>query len=410
MPPLMENHSIIRLGAQGDGVTTDGAFAPFTLPGDVITGEVEDGRVAAPKIVDSSSHRVSAHCRHFRTCGGCALQHASDEFVSGWKRDQVATALAAHGIEDFDLHETATSPAHSRRRAVFAARRTKKGALVGFHGRRSSDIVEITECAVIHPKLLAATAALQDATMLAGSRKGEVRATATLTEGGVDLACEGGKALEGQALVEVTALAEAHDLARLTWNGEVLATRRPSALAFGDALVTPPPAGFLQATAEGEATLTAAAMKAVGDAKRVVDLFAGAGTFTFPLASKAEVQAFEGDANLIRALQDGANRAQGLKRITGTVRDLFRRPLLADEFKRIDAAVIDPPRAGAAAQTEVLAKSGPPIIASISCNPVTFARDARTLIEGGYKLEWVLPVDQFRWSPHVEIAAKFARG
>ncbi|MEL7466259.1 MAG: class I SAM-dependent RNA methyltransferase [Pseudomonadota bacterium] len=405
----MTSYRIERLGAQGDGVSAEGLFAPFALPGEEVAGEAQEGRIAAPKIVSPSSDRVSAPCRHFRTCGGCALQHAADPFVAAWKRDQAAAALASQGIGGVEIRETATSPARSRRRATFAARRTKKGAIVGFHGRRSDEIVEIAECHVIHPALMAATAAVRDAALIGASRKGALRATATMTEGGVDLALEGGKALEGRALVQMTALAEAHDLARLTWEGEVLAMRRPPALAFGEARVVPPPGGFLQATAEGEAALLSAAREALGDAKRIADLFAGCGTFSIPLADRAEVHGVEGDKSLLSALTAGANKASGLKRITTEARDLFRRPLLAEELRSFDGIVIDPPRAGAAAQTAEIAKGGPPVIAAISCNPATFARDARALIDGGYRLDWVLPVDQFRWSPHVELAARFSR-
>ncbi|MEL6793188.1 MAG: class I SAM-dependent RNA methyltransferase [Pseudomonadota bacterium] len=405
----MTSHLIERLGAQGDGATADGVFAPFSLPGEEVSGDVEDGRIAAPKIVAPSADRVAAPCRHFRTCGGCALQHASDPFVAAWKRDQIALALSSRGMTGFELRETATSPARSRRRAVFAARRTKKDAIVGFHGRRSDEIVAITECRVIHPNLMEAVEAVRAAALIGASRKGALRATATVTEGGVDLALEGGKALEGRALIQMTALAEAHDLTRLTWEGEVLAMRRPPALAFGEARVVPPPGGFLQATAEGEAALLAAAREALGDVKRIADLFAGCGTFSIPLASRAEVHGVEGDKTLLAALTAGANKAGGLKRITTEARDLFRRPLLAVELKAFDGLVIDPPRAGAAAQTAEIAEGGPPVIAAISCNPATFARDARALIDGGYRLDWVAPVDQFRWSPHVELAARFSR-
>lgn len=405
----MDEHLIERLGAQGDGVTAGGVFAPFTLPGETVAGTVADGRIAEPKILTPAAERVVAPCPHFRTCGGCALQNASDAFVASWKRNRIAEALASRGIHGAAIRETATSPARSRRRATFAARRTKKGVVAGFHGRRSGEIVAIEDCPVAHPRLLAALPAAAEAARVGGSRKGEIRVTATLTEGGVDLAVEGGKALEGEALARATTMVESHNLARLTWDGEILAMRRPPTLAIGGARVTPPPGGFLQATAEGEATLLAAVREAVGEARRVVDLFAGCGTFALPLAASAEVHAVEGDAALTAALLDGVRGAQGLKPVTAETRDLFRRPLEGRELSRFDAAVIDPPRAGAAAQTDALAADGPPVIAAVSCNPATFARDARTLIDGGYRLDWVLPVDQFRWSPHVELAARFSR-
>lgn len=405
----MQEFLIDRLGAQGDGVSAEGVFVPFTLPGETVRGDVVDGRVADPAVVSPSPDRAAPPCGHFGACGGCALQHASDGFVAAWKRDRIAEALAARGIGSVEIRDVATSPERSRRRATFAARRTKKGVVAGFHGRRSGEIVAIEDCPVAHPRLLAALPAAAEAARVGGSRKGEIRVTATLTEGGVDIAVEGGKPLEGDALARATAMVESHDLARLTWDGETLAVRRPPTLAIGGARVTPPPGGFLQATAEGEATLLASVREAVGEARRVVDLFAGCGTFALPLAASAEVHAVEGDAALTAALLDGARRAQGLKPATAETRDLFRRPLEGRELSRFDAAVIDPPRAGAAAQTEALAVDGPPVIAAVSCNPATFARDARTLIDGGYRLDWLLPVDQFRWSPHVELAARFSR-
>ena len=405
----MEFIRIHRLGAQGDGVSETGVFAPFTLPGETAQGAVSEGRMAAPEVTEPAPERASPPCPHFGACGGCALQHASDAFVAGWKRDQIAAALAARGVEPGELRDTATSPTHSRRRATFAARRTKKSAIVGFHGRRSGEIVEIKECHVAHPGLLAALPAIREAARIGASRKGEIRATVTLTEAGPDFAFEGGKALEGQALAAAAALVGAHSLARLSWNGETLATRAAPSVSFGEARVIPPPGGFLQATKEGEATLLAAVREAVGGARRIADLFSGCGTFALPLAATEAVHAVEGDAALIAALEAGARAAQGLKPVTAEVRDLFRRPLIGAELKTFDAVVIDPPRAGAAAQSEALAAAGPPVIAAVSCNPATFARDARALIDGRYRLDWVLPVDQFRWSPHIELAAKFTR-
>ena len=204
-----------------------------------------------------------------------------------------------------------------------------------------------------------------------------------------------------------TGLTEAHGLSRLTWNGEIVALRAQPMLRFGRANVPLPYGAFLQATAEGEAALLAAVTETVAKARRITDLFAGIGTFALPLALTAEVHAVEGEAAMLMALDKGFRMAEGLKRVTHEVRDLYRRPLEPDEFKGIDAVVIDPPRAGAEAQSHTLAKSKVPVIASVSCNPATFARDAKILIAGGYRLDWVQPVDQFRWSSHVEIAARF---
>lgn len=405
----MTQITIDTLGAAGDGIAPGPIYAPFTLPGEVVEGEIINGRMDAPKIVMPSSDRVSAPCPHFRRCGGCAVQHASDSYVADWKRQQIIDALAARGITGVDVRETITSPAQSRRRATFAARRTKKSVQIGFHGRKSDEIIPLTTCVVVHPDLLAAFPAIEACARLGASRKSALRATVTRTENGLDLAIEGGKPLEKQSLLDAAALAEAHDLARLTWNGETLVTRRPPHQRIGPALVAPPPGGFLQATQQGETALLDAAREAIGAPSKLIDLFSGSGAFSIPFADRTEVHAVEGEGALLAALTKGWKAVGGLARVTTEVRDLFRRPLLAEELNAYAAAIIDPPRAGAKAQMEQLATSTIPTIASLSCDAGSFARDARTLIDGGYTLNWAQPVDQFRWSPHVEIAAKFSR-
>jgi 23S rRNA (uracil1939-C5)-methyltransferase len=241
-----------------------------------------------------------------------------------------------------------------------------------------------------------------------GSRKSELVLTITRSLAGPDVSVTGGKPLDGQLRLELARVTEAHGLSRLTWDGEVVALRTAPMQAMGRAMVAPPPGAFLQATEQGQADLLAAVQDAVGNAKRITDLFAGVGTFALPLADHAEVHAVEGDAAMIAALDKGWRQAEGLKRVTSETRDLFRRPLEPDEFKKVQAVVIDPPRAGAEAQTKTLALSKVPVIAFVSCNPVTFARDAKVLISAGYSLDWVQPVDQFRWSSHVELAARFS--
>lgn len=400
---------ILRLGAKGDGVAAGPVYAPFSLPGETARGAVEDGRIAAPEILSASPDRQAPPCPHFGACGGCALQHARDRFLADWKREMVAEALRAAGVTAGEIRRTVTSPPRSRRRAVFAARRTKKTVQVGFHGRASDQIVALERCEVAHPALVAILPAIAEAARLGGSRKAAIRATATLSEAGVDLAVEDAKPLDRAGLAAAAALAGAHDLARLAWNGEVVAQARAPVQRFGPALVAPAPGGFLQATREGEAALAAAAAEALGGARRIVDLFAGCGAFALRFADRAEIHAVEADAAALDALSAGWRAAGGLQRVTTEARDLFRRPLTAAELSRFDAAIIDPPRAGARAQAEALAAGGPPAIAALSCDPGTFARDARILADGGYRLDWVLPVDQFRWSPHVEIASRFSR-
>ena len=402
----MTTVTIERLGQQGDGVARGPLFVPLTLPGEVVSGDVDGETLTNIRIETPSIDRVAAPCPHFRSCGGCSLQHASDDLVAAWKRDTVITALSVHGIET-DVRLTLTSPDKSRRRATFAARRTKKGAMVGFHARKSDAIIPVPQCILVTPTLVGVPP-LAEALAIAGtSRKAALSITVTDSIEGLDVAVTGGKELDGPLRITLAAICETHRLARLTWEDELIGMRIPPAQVIGAARVVPPPGAFLQATQHGQDTLTALVQDIVGDAKSVVDLFAGCGTFALPLATNAEVHAVEGAQDMTAALDAGWRQAQGLKRVTTETRDLFRRPLLPDELKRFDAAVIDPPRAGAVAQIAELAAAQLPRIAHVSCNPQTFARDASTLINAGYTLDWVQPVDQFRWSAHVELVGAF---
>lgn len=404
----MTEYRITRLGHQGDGIAEGPVFAPRTLPGEVVSGTVTGDRLTDVRIVTPSDDRVAAPCKHYKSCGGCQLQHASDGFVATWKQEVVHSALTAQGI-DAPIRAIHTSPPQSRRRATFTARRTKKGALVGFHARASGVIVEVPECLLIDPALRAAQPVVAALAMAGSSRKGELRATVTVSEVGLDIAVADGKPLDGPLRIALAQVAQQHGLARLAWEGEVVAMEVPPTQAFGRARVGPPPGAFLQATPQGEAALLGAVRDAIGNAARVVDLFAGCGTFALPLAQTAEVLAVEGEAEMLEALDRGWRMAPGLKKVTTEARDLFRRPMLPDELRHFDAAVIDPPRAGAQAQVAELAASGIPVIAFVSCNPVTFARDAKSLIDAGFAFDWLDVVDQFRWSAHTELAARFSR-
>lgn len=400
-------HLIERLGHHGDGIAEGPVFAPLSLPGEEVSGILEGGRLKDLRVLKPSDDRVRAPCMHFKSCGGCGLQHASDPFVADWKVEVVRQALAAVGLES-EFREIQTSPVKSRRRAVISARRTKKGAMSGFHMRASSVICEVSSCDVLHPDLMPAIEIAKELAVLGASRKGELSVTAMLSEGGLDVSVSGGKPLDGAFEAQLGQEAQRLKVARLTWDGEVIATLVPPYQTFGSARVVPPPGAFLQATREGEAALLSAALEIVGDAKSVVDLFAGCGTFSLPLAKTAEVLAIEGEASMMKALDRAWREAQGLKKVTVETRDLFRNPVMAEDL-RYEAAVIDPPRAGAAAQTEELSRSKLERIAFVSCNPVTFARDARVLVDRGFSLDWVQVVDQFRWSSHVELVGAFTR-
>ena len=403
---MTQQFTITRLGHQGDGIADGPVYAPGTLPGEIVSGTLVGQQLTDIRVETPSEHRVKAPCRHYKACGGCQLQHASDAFVADWKLQIVRKALMAQDLEA-PLRPIHTSPERSRRRATIAVRRTKKGTLAGFHGRASGTITEIPDCRLLDPALIAAIPVAEALATLGASRKGVLAVTLTLSEGGLDVAVTGGKPLDGPLELALAQATEKHGLARLSWDEEVIAMRHAPVQRFGAAGVTPPPGAFLQATKDGEKALLKAVSEATRGAKRIIDLFAGSGTFSLPLAEIAEVHAVEGEAAMVEALDQGWRRAQGLKRVTTEARDLFRRPLMPDELKSFDAIVLDPPRAGAEAQVDEIAQAQRPVIAYVSCNPVTFARDAKTLVNAGYTLEWVQVVDQFRWSSHTELAARF---
>ena len=403
--------TIERLGHQGDGIASGPLFAPRTLPGEIVTGVVQGQSLTDIRIEQPSEDRVQAPCRHYKSCGGCQLQHVSDDFVAQWKTDIVQNALLSRGLET-EFRPILTSPAHSRRRATIAVKRTKKGAMAGFHGRASDVITEIPDCHLLAPDLMAALPMAEDLAIIGASRKAPLSVTITTSEVGLDVLVRNGKPLDGPLRIQLAQAVERHKLARLTWDDEPLGMEQPPTQRFGVARVCPPPGAFLQATPEGEAALVSAVRDAVGGARRIVDLFAGAGTFSLPLATGAEVHAVEGEREMMQALEQGWRKAQGLKKVTTETRDLFRNPLLVEDLRKFgqvyDAVVIDPPRAGAEAQVQELAKAKLPTISYVSCNPITFARDAEVLVSAGYRLNWVQVVDQFRWSSHTELAASLS--
>ena len=400
--------TINRLGHQGDGIADGPVFAPRTLPGEVVSGVLEGTQLNEIRIVTPSADRVAPACRHYKACGGCQVQHASDGFVAHWKQGLVQNALSSQGLEP-EMRSILISPANSRRRATLAVRRTKKGAMAGFHARASDVITQVPDCQLLHPSILAAIPMTEELAIQGTSRKAALAVTLTCSDEGLDVSVTGGKPLDGPLQQALAQIAQVHGMARLSWDGEVIAISAPPAQVFGVAQVVPPPGAFLQATREGEAALVSAVCEIAEGASQIADLFAGCGTFSLPLAGLGEVLAVEGDAQAVEALDKGWRKATGLKHLTTEARDLFRRPLLPDELVRFGVVVVDPPRAGAAAQVAELAKAQVAKIAYVSCNPVTFARDARVLTEAGYSLDWVQVVDQFRWSAHTELVASFTR-
>jgi 23S rRNA (uracil1939-C5)-methyltransferase len=412
---VTEQLTITRLGHRGDGVadTPNGpAYVPYTLPGEKVTVEPVAGHPDRRHMVhvDKPSHeRATPVCKHFGVCGGCALQHWSLAECHLWKRSLVVEALAQANVvapvaDLIDAHGA------GRRRAVLHARRGTHDVLeVGFTAPRAHHIVAIDECPILAPELAGALRAAWAVaeTLKPTSKPLDIQTTAT--DSGLDVDVRGSGVLSAERLAALARVAELHNLARLTRHGELVAQRAQPLLKIGRARVPLPPGSFLQATAEGEETLARLVVEHIGKAKRVADMFAGIGTFALRLAERARVIAADSDADAIKALGRGAAATSGLKPVEALQRDLFRRPFVTSELKTFDGIVFDPPRQGAEAQARELAKSAVPLVVAVSCDATTFARDAKILVGGGYKLVAVTPVDQFRYSYHVEIVAKFTR-
>jgi len=390
--------TVIRVAARGDGVTQDGRHAAFAAPGDTLQ---PDGTVTP------GPHHQTPPCRHFPVCGGCQLQHLDDASYAGFITDRIASALDAQGLAT-TIRSPALSPPRSRRRATLHAEAKGGRVAIGFTEASSHAIVDMQENWILDPALLDLVAPLRGLLQRLGLRR-RADLQLTLVDQGVDLLI-GGFAPSGLPAAEaITAFAERHRLARLAFDDGLGPETRwePDAatITLGGVPVPFPAGGFLQATADGEATLVAAVREAVGTPGTTADLFAGLGTFALALPGK--VYAAEGAREAILSLKAAANAAR--RPVFAEHRDLYRRPLTTTELDRFDAIVIDPPRAGARDQAAALATCRAGAIAYVSCNPASFARDARLLVDGGWRLDWVQPVGQFRWSTHVELAAAFTR-
>jgi len=403
----VETLIIERLGARGEGVARiEGrlVFAPYALAGERVRAYVDGEQAQVIEVLEPSPDRVASFCSHYEVCGGCAVQTLRAEAYAAWKRGLVETALRNAGVAA-QVAPLVDAHGDGRRRVTFHAR----GKRVGFMRARAHEIVEIDACPLLAPSLAGALpVACALAAALVGKEKPlDIAITATLE--GLDIDLRGPGALsenEARALVE---FATAHDLARLSNHGRVVALRRKPHIAVGEALLSPPPGRFLQATAAGEEAIAARIAAGLGGAKTVADLFCGSGAFALRLARRARVSAYDSDAAAIAALIAASGSARGLRIAEAKARDLFKSPLRADELKAFDAVVFDPPRAGAQAQAHELAKAGVAKIVAVSCNPQSFARDAALLINAGYAPDEVAPIDQFRHSPHVELVAAFSR-
>lgn len=402
---------IDHIGHRGDGIARGGGaplFVPYTLPGETVEIERSNERAVLRSVLAPSADRIEPICPHFGVCGGCALQHWRETGYRVWKRDLVVAALKQAGVTT-EVGGLIDAHGEGRRRAVLHARRGGgTGLTVGFAGRRSHAIVPIETCPVLAKSLARVFEIGRRVAEILAPKDKPLDLHFTAAEGGLDLDVRGSGPLDAKMIAALARVASEEKLARLTRHGEVVTQFAEPALAIGRARVILPAGGFLQATAAGETALAEAVRAAAGTAKNIADLFCGVGTFALRLAEKAKIFAADGDKDAIAGLARAAKRP-GLKPVEAVVRDLFRRPLVASELKRFDAIVLDPPRQGAEAQARELARSKVPLVVYVSCSPASFARDAKILCAAGYKLARVTPVDQFRYSAHVELAGVFAR-
>lgn len=409
---------IEKLGTEGAGLARmagRSVLVPDALPGERVRIRLDGDAVTLLERHNDAPERIAPPCRHFGTCGGCVLQHLAPSPYAAFKATLIQAALSRHSLGDTSVAAVTASPPHSRRRAVLAARRIGAGVVLGFRGRASHHVVDLAQCPVLLPMLEQLLPPLRTfaAEVLAPGQQAML--TLTGVDTGIDLGLDLPAEPKLAALQRLADFAERQGLARLWWRvggGEPVpaAQHRKVQTRFGAITVDLPPGGFLQATADGEAALFAAAQEWLGGARRIADLFAGIGTFALGLADGANrpIHAVEQDAAALAALAAAARRA-GLVRVTSECRDLEARPLLAPELAGFDAVLFDPPRAGARAQAEQLAQSGVPLIIGVSCNPASFARDAAILVAGGYSLDCVRPIDQFLWSNQIELIGRFRR-
>ncbi len=413
--PQLRELEVLRVGAQGDGVAEGPVYLPFTLPGETVRAKVQAGRGEVLELLTPSPERQAPPCPHFHACGGCALQHWADPGYLAWKAGIIGEALAREHLEAEILPPVASSPGSRRRLALHARPGPHEDeARLGYKARGSWALVDIEVCPIADPRLVETFPALR---RLAAAFLEHPRSAPTLhvtwTETGLDIDVTGVErrtgGLSADRRLMAAQSAEAAGFARVTLAGELIYQARRPLVRLGQAVVALPPGGFLQATVQAETAMGDFVLDAAGNADRVADLFCGVGTFALRLAERAQVLAADSSAEAIAALTGAAGATPGLKPIAAEARDLFRRPVLAHELKGVQAVVFDPPRAGAEAQAAQIAASGAARAIGVSCNPASFARDARILIAAGFRLERVLPVDQFLWSPHVELVGVFSR-
>lgn len=409
-------HLVIgHVGHRGDGVAMAGGisvYVPYALGGEMVEVEQVLGhpdRRRLLKVERASAERIAPFCPHFGVCGGCAIQHWDTEHYRAWKREIVVATLAQAGIR-CEVAPLIDAHGLGRRRITLHARLgTHEVLKVGFAAANSHDIIPIDRCPILDPHLdgaLEAAWAIAEPLISVGKPL-DIQITAT--NSGLDVDVRGSGPLVTALIGKLSGVAEQHKLARLTRHGELVLMRTPPVVGIGTAQVALPPGSFLQATVAGEEALAALVADHCKRSKYIADLFCGVGPFALRLATKSRIAAFDSDAGAVAALQKAATSTSGLKPLKAEARDLFRRPLMPQELRDYDTVVFDPPRQGAQAQVTQLAASRIPTVVAVSCNVTTFARDAKILIDGGYAIEGVTPVDQFRHTPHVELVARFVR-
>jgi 23S rRNA (uracil1939-C5)-methyltransferase len=413
--------TVDSLGGRGDGIARlDGkpVYIPFTLPGELVQAEIVQARgeglsAVVRSIERASPLRAQPPCPHFGICGGCAVQHFDYRAYLAWKRELVGQALQRRGFSGVPVGEIVATPPARRRRAVLTAMRTRKATIVGFHERASHRLVDLSVCRVLLPSLEALIGPLRDllTRILAIGQSAQI--TLNDTDSGIDCQIAADHAPDLAAREAMAAFAGQCDLARIAWRqgrgSEPVAQRRLPVLRLGGAIVAVPPGGFLQASREGESAMRQAVREWTQGAKSVIDLFGGIGTLSLELLPERRVHVVEGDADAVAAVTQAARLPSLQGKLRVEQRDMATEPVMAEALRSYDAAIIDPPRAGAIAQARELASSGIATIVYVSCDPGTFARDARILVNGGYALEQVVPIDQFLWSGHVELVALFRR-
>jgi 23S rRNA (uracil1939-C5)-methyltransferase len=409
-----ETVTIEKLGAQGDGIASSAggpAYVPFSLPGETVAIARVKSQGTIMSITTPSPNRQESPCRHFGpdgvngTCGGCTLQHMADAPYRAFKRQLVIDALKSKGLTP-EVGEIVPARPGERRRLVFAARKTEKDMLIGFNQAESHHIVAIEECPISSAGIIARLPAIRAIAASLATNAEPFRVAVLETLSGLDISVDEVKKLsDPQRRKAIETALGLRGIARVSLNGEILVEPSKPMVEFGGVQVSPPPGSFTQATKPAEEAMAELVIAHAGKAKRIADLFAGSGTFSLRLARIGRVHAVEAEAKALAALDHAARNTQGLKPVTVEKRDLFRRPLMTQEFKPYDAVVFDPPRAGAEFQCQELARSAVKKIVAVSCNPLTLARDLAILVEGGYRITQVTPIDQFLWTSHVEVVA-----